>query len=94
MNKLMIKLIKFYQKYKPDRKHCRHYPTCSNYALEAYEKFNFFYATFLTIKRILKCNPLFKPKYDPVPLSRKEKQALKKAAENSSKEESNSLKEV
>ena len=65
MNKLMIKLIKFYQKYKPDRKHCRHYPTCSNYALEAYEKFNFFYATFLTIKRILKCNPLFKPKYDP-----------------------------
>ena len=93
MNKLMIRLIKFYKRNKPDRKHCRYYPTCSNYAIEAYEKFNFFYATFLTIKRILKCNPLFRPGYDPVPLSRKEKKALKQATENPPKEQSNSFKE-
>ena len=74
MNKLMIKIIKYYQTlHKGRSSHCRYSPTCSNYGLESYKKFNFFYATFLTIKRILKCNPLFKPKYDPVPKTRIEK---------------------
>lgn len=68
----MIKLIKIYQKKNPYRGRCRFSPTCSNYALEAYQKFNFFYATFLSIKRILKCNPLFKGGYDPLPLTKKE----------------------
>ena len=69
MNKLMIKIIRWYQKgispNKPPR--CRYSPTCSSYALTAYQRFNFFKATFLTVKRILKCNPLFKRKHDPVP---------------------------
>jgi putative membrane protein insertion efficiency factor len=74
MNKLIIRLIKSYQKlHKGKSSHCRYNPTCSNYGLEAYQKFNFFYATFLTIFRILRCNPLFKPRYDPVPKSRLEK---------------------
>lgn len=69
MRKLAIKLILWYQnKISPNKpKRCRHTPTCSNYALEAYQRFNFFKATFLSVKRILTCNPLFKPKYDPVP---------------------------
>ncbi len=69
MKKLAIKTIKWYQKtLSPIKMHkCRHYPTCSHYAIEAYEKHNFFYATLLTTKRILTCNPLFKPKFDPVP---------------------------
>lgn len=74
MNKLAIKLIKFYQRaHYGKSSHCRYRPTCSSYALEAFIKFNFFYALFLSIKRILKCNPLFKPKYDPVPKSWYEK---------------------
>jgi len=74
MNKLMIKIIKNYQRLHSGRSsHCRYSPTCSNYGLAAYQKFNFFYASFLTIKRILSCNPLFKPKYDPLPKSRLEK---------------------
>lgn len=69
MNKFMIKLIRSYQtKVSPKKEpRCRHKPTCSAYALESYERFNFFKATYLATKRILTCNPLFKPKYDPVP---------------------------
>lgn len=69
MNKLMIKLINWYRKkISPnDIPRCRHTPTCSNYALTAYKRFNFFKASFLSLKRILTCNPLFKGKHDPVP---------------------------
>ncbi len=69
MNKNAIKLIEWYQKdISPHSNHkCRHTPTCSSYAKTAYQRFNFVKASFLTTKRILTCNPLFKPKYDPVP---------------------------
>jgi hypothetical protein len=69
MDKQSVKLIKWYQKNLSGNKHfvCRHKPSCSNYALGCYERFSFPKATFLTAKRVLTCNPLFKPKYDPVP---------------------------
>jgi uncharacterized protein len=69
MNKLPIRMIEWYQKrISPNTPHrCRYTPTCSQYAKEAYMRFHFFKASFLAAKRILKCNPLFKPKYDPVP---------------------------
>lgn len=72
-NKLPIKLIKKYQSNTSRTPKCRHYPSCSNYSLECYQKFNFFKATFLTIYRILRCNPLSKNIYDPVPFSKQEK---------------------
>jgi len=79
MKKTAIKLIKWYQtKISPNKGHkCRHKPTCSNYALEAYERHNFFYASFLSLKRILSCNPLFKPKYDPVPKKKIQRKLIK-----------------
>ncbi|CCV64016.1 conserved hypothetical protein [Alteracholeplasma palmae J233] len=69
MNKIAIKMIKAYQEKISSQTNpkCRHTPTCSQYGLIAYKRFNFFKASFLTAKRILSCNPLFKPKYDPVP---------------------------
>ena len=69
-NKWIVKKIENYQKNVPDEIHyrCRHRPTCSEYARQAYSRYNFFYASFLTTKRLLKCNRLFKPKYDPVPI--------------------------
>lgn len=72
MKQLSIYLIKLYQKI-PGQWHasCRHYPTCSNYAIEALERYGFFYGWYLSIKRILKCNPLTKPGYDPVPQKKK-----------------------
>lgn len=75
MKKYAIKAIRWYQKkISPVKSHvCRHTPTCSHYALEAYETHNFVYASLLTSKRIITCNPLFKPKYDPVPKKRTKK---------------------
>ena len=62
-------LVKFYRKYiSPLRRPCcRFMPTCSQYALEALEKYGALKGGWLTIKRILRCNPLCKGGYDPVP---------------------------
>ena len=88
MRKLAIKLILLYQKATKDSDHrCKYFPSCSNYALVAYKKFNFFYASILTFWRIMRCNPFSKGGYDPVPLSRKEK-----LAEKALKEVDNNLK--
>lgn len=73
MKKLAIKLIRAYQKGKkgaPPR--CRYSPSCSNYAIQCYENYNVFYATILSIWRILRCNPLSKGGYDPIPKYKKE----------------------
>ncbi|MGI6392018.1 MAG: membrane protein insertion efficiency factor YidD [Candidatus Izemoplasmatales bacterium] len=73
MKKLMIKLIKSYQKQHAFRApSCKYKPTCSNYALDAYENYNFFYASLLTIWRLLRCNPFSKGGYDPIPKYKKE----------------------
>ena len=47
--------------------HCIYTPTCSEYALEAIEKYGALKGGFLTIWRILSCNPFSKGGYDPVP---------------------------
>jgi len=47
--------------------YCRHIPTCSNYGIEAIEKHGSIKGSYLTIKRILRCNPLGTKGYDPVP---------------------------
>ena len=86
-NKGLIKLIDFYQKgispNQPPR--CRFTPTCSQYAKECYQKFGFLKASYLTTKRLLRCNPLFKGGYDPVPLTKEEKKALEEEKQTSSK---------
>jgi hypothetical protein len=51
-----IKIYKFLSFMKPYRA-CRFIPTCSEYALQAYTTYNFFYASFLTLKRLLSCQP-------------------------------------
>ena len=58
MKKLMVFIIRFYRKnispLKPPC--CRFTPTCSEYALEAYEKYGFFKGTFLAVRRLIRCN--------------------------------------
>jgi len=68
MTKLMIILIRFYRKNISPLlgSNCRFAPTCSQYALLAFEKYGFFKGFYLSVKRILKCNPLFKGGYDPL----------------------------
>ena len=46
---------------------CRYTPTCSEYAMQAVEKYGAVKGTFLATKRILRCNPFHKGGYDPVP---------------------------
>ena len=70
MKYLCIALIKFYRKYLSRLKSnptCRFAPTCSAYALEAYQKRGFIVGTILTVWRILRCNPFCPGGYDPVP---------------------------
>ena len=71
MKKIMISIIKFYKKhisifFEKSGVKCKFYPTCSEYAIQAYEKYGFIKGTFLSIKRILKCNPFSKGGYDPL----------------------------
>lgn len=46
---------------------CRFYPSCSTYALESIKKYGAVKGVFLATKRILRCHPLNKGGYDPVP---------------------------
>lgn len=46
---------------------CRFTPTCSQYALEAVEKYGSLKGGWLALRRILRCNPFCKGGYDPVP---------------------------
>lgn len=69
MKYVVIGFILFYQKLISPLlpKTCRFYPTCSHYGIEAFKMHGFFYGMYLTVKRILKCNPFFEGGYDPVP---------------------------
>ena len=46
---------------------CRYVPTCSEYAAEAVACHGFFHGTALALWRLLRCNPLARGGYDPVP---------------------------
>jgi hypothetical protein len=73
MRKLMIRMIRAYQRGTAGKNPtCKYLPTCSNYAIDAYENYNFFYATLLMIWRILRCNPFSRGGYDPIPKYKKE----------------------
>lgn len=70
LKRLLIKLIRFYQKsispLFPPR--CRFIPTCSQYALEAIEKYGPWKGGYLAFRRLLRCHPFnHDDPYDPVP---------------------------
>ncbi|HOK18689.1 MAG TPA: membrane protein insertion efficiency factor YidD [Caldisericia bacterium] len=69
MKKLILILIKFYQNFISPMfpPSCRYTPTCSQYTLEAVEKYGSIKGLFLGFKRILRCNPFFPGGEDPVP---------------------------
>ncbi len=49
---------------------CRFEPTCSRYALESYRVHGLARGTRLMVTRLLRCHPLNRGGYDPVPLNR------------------------
>ena len=72
MNKILsapfILIVIFYQKvvspYFPVS--CRYTPTCSQYSLQCFRKYNFLKALYLTTNRILSCHPWGGQGHDPV----------------------------
>lgn len=75
MKRFALFLIGIYRKFStltPPR--CRFYPTCSQYAYTAIERFGFFKGGFLALKRILKCHPFCKGGIDLVPEKNKERE--------------------
>ena len=72
MKKFMLAAIHFYQRrISPARPPCcRFIPTCSQYALEAIEKYGPLKGGWLALKRIARCHPFHSDDddiYDPVP---------------------------
>ncbi|HIE09576.1 MAG TPA: membrane protein insertion efficiency factor YidD [Armatimonadetes bacterium] len=64
----IVKLLELYQRYlsplKPPM--CRFYPSCSEYAKQAFLKYGLLKGGALAIWRLLRCNPFSKGGYDPV----------------------------
>jgi len=73
MNKLFIYLIEFYRKFISPMmaSRCRFYPTCSEYALQAFNEYGFFKAFYLTLYRLVRCQPFCKAGVDPLPIPQK-----------------------
>ena len=67
--KAMLALIAFYRNYISPLTPpvCRFTPTCSQYAMEAIQKYGPFRGGWLALKRILRCHPFGGSGYDPVP---------------------------
>ena len=62
-------MIRLYQRYISPVKvtRCPYFPTCSNYGLEAIEKYGAVKGSALAVWRIMRCNPFSRGGYDPVP---------------------------
>ncbi|SHK28297.1 membrane protein insertion efficiency factor YidD [Hespellia stercorisuis] len=68
--KFLIGCIRFYQKYLSGMKPhstCKYTPTCSQYGIEAIEKYGACKGGIMALWRILRCNPFSKGGFDPVP---------------------------
>ncbi len=73
MKKICLYLLIFYKRaISPGLPNsCKFYPTCSQYAYEAIERYGVVKGIFLGAKRLLRCNPFSKGGFDPVPLENK-----------------------
>ncbi len=70
MRFVLLALIRFYRRWISPLLPacCRYRPTCSQYGLTAVERFGALRGGWLTLLRILRCNPFCKGGWDPVPL--------------------------
>lgn len=77
-NAIFIGLIKFYRYVisPHTQRSCRHIPSCSEYGIEALQTHGPIYGLYLTIIRVLKCNPWGTHGYDPVPEKRNKRDKL------------------
>lgn len=66
---LALKLLRAYQLLISPMlgQNCRFSPSCSNYAMQAIERFGFFKGSWLTTRRLLRCHPFHPGGHDPIP---------------------------
>ncbi len=69
MKTILVRGIRLYQKYLSPlkRTRCPYIPSCSQYGLEAIQKYGALKGGLLAVWRILRCNPFSKGGIDPVP---------------------------
>ena len=69
MKRFLLACIRFYRRQISPRKPpcCRYIPTCSEYAVEAVEKYGAAKGGLLALRRLMRCHPFHKGGYDPVP---------------------------
>ncbi|NLV48381.1 MAG: membrane protein insertion efficiency factor YidD [Clostridiaceae bacterium] len=69
MKRIMVRMIRGYQRHVSPRlgAQCKYLPTCSQYAIEAIERYGSLKGGLMAVWRILRCNPFSRGGYDPVP---------------------------
>ena len=70
MKRFLLAVFRFYRRHLSRHKGkptCRYVPTCSQYAIQAVERYGAWRGGWMALWRILRCNPFSKGGYDPVP---------------------------
>ena len=68
ISEIIVILLKIYKKYISPilPASCRFEPTCSVYSMHAFKKYGIFKGTYMSVWRVMRCNPFSKGGYDPV----------------------------
>jgi len=69
MKYIFIGILRFYKRFISPLlgDHCRFYPTCSEYSIDAFRKYGVLRGFVLTVKRLGRCHPFSDGGFDPVP---------------------------
>jgi len=72
MRRIMLGCVRFYRRFLSPwlPPACRFEPTCSQYALEAIEMHGAWKGGWLSLRRLLRCQPFSRGGFDPVPVPR------------------------